>query len=258
MSNEIGDVKPTSMKHLIGQRGVLDQVAVAVDAAFADAKKFDHALLVGPPGLGKSQTAFVISQEMATGFHEVLGQSIACPADLNALLLGAQDKDVIHIDEAHELDREFQTVLYLALDQRKLTLGGCGRNSTSSRTARCLPRSSGSAGESCPPCRPLRRPLRPRRRPRRCPRWSSRPRRRHRRTLHRSRRRPQRGGYRAGRLGPLRWPRSCSAERLPRGTCPGGGSRRVLPGPPSPSCRSGTSARIRRTRTSPGGSTTSC
>ncbi len=124
MSNEIGDVKPTSMKHLIGQKGVLDQVAVALDAAFADAKKFDHALLVGPPGLGKSQTAFVISQEMATGFHEVLGQSIACPADLNALLLGAVDKDVIHIDEAHELPKEYQTVLYLALDQRKLTLGG--------------------------------------------------------------------------------------------------------------------------------------
>lgn len=123
-SNEIGDVKPTSLKHLIGQRGVLDQVSVALDAAFADGKKFDHALLVGPPGLGKSQTAFVIAQEMASGFHEVLGQSIACPADLNALLLGAQDKDVIHIDEAHELNREFQTVLYLALDQRKLTLGG--------------------------------------------------------------------------------------------------------------------------------------
>jgi Holliday junction DNA helicase RuvB len=124
MSNEIGDVKPTSMKHLIGQKGVLDQVTVALDAAFADGKKFDHALLVGPPGLGKSQTAFVVAQEMATGFHEVLGQSIACPADLNALLLGAQERDIIHIDEAHELDREYQTVLYLALDQRKLTHGG--------------------------------------------------------------------------------------------------------------------------------------
>lgn len=130
MSNEIGDVKPTSLKHLIGQRGVLDQVAVALDAAFADAKKFDHALLVGPPGLGKSQTAFVISQEMATGFHEVLGQSITCPADLNALLLGAQDRDIIHIDEGHELPKEFQTTLYLALDQRKLTLGG-GRSGKS-------------------------------------------------------------------------------------------------------------------------------
>jgi Holliday junction DNA helicase RuvB len=124
MSNEVSDVKPTSMKHLIGQRGVLDQVTVALDAAFADAKKFDHALLVGPPGLGKSQTAFVISQEMATGFHEVLGQSVTTPADLNALLLGANERDVIHIDEAHELPKEHQTTLFLALDQRKLTLGG--------------------------------------------------------------------------------------------------------------------------------------
>lgn len=124
MKTEIGDVKPTSLKHLIGQRGVLDQVAVALDAAFADAKKFDHALLVGPPGLGKSQAAFVVSQEMATNFHEVLGQSISTPADLNALLLGSQDKDVIHIDEAHELDKEFQTTLYLAADQKRITLGG--------------------------------------------------------------------------------------------------------------------------------------
>ncbi len=124
MNNEIGDVKPTSLKHLIGQRGVLDQVTVALDAAFADAKKFDHALLVGPPGLGKSQTAFVIAHEMASSFHEVLGQSIVCPADLNALLLGANERDLIHIDEAHELPKEFQTTLYLALDQRRLTLGG--------------------------------------------------------------------------------------------------------------------------------------
>jgi Holliday junction DNA helicase RuvB len=130
MKAEINDVKPCSIKHLIGQRGVLDQVTVALDAAFADAKKFDHALLVGPPGLGKSQTAFVISQEMATGFHEVLGQSVTTPADLNALLLGANDRDVIHIDEAHELPKEHQTTLFLALDQRKLTLGG-GRSGKS-------------------------------------------------------------------------------------------------------------------------------
>lgn len=130
MTNEINDVKPNSIKNLIGQRGVLDQVGVALDAAFADGKKFDHSLLVGPPGLGKSQTAFVISQEMGTGFHEVLGQSIVCPADLNALLLGANERDLIHIDECHELPKEYQTTLYLALDQRKITLGG-GRSGKS-------------------------------------------------------------------------------------------------------------------------------
>ena len=61
---------------------------------------------------------------MATDFHEVLGQSIASPSDLNAVLLQAKEKSVVHIDEAHELRKEFQTALYLAIDQRKLILSG--------------------------------------------------------------------------------------------------------------------------------------
>jgi Holliday junction DNA helicase RuvB len=118
--HEVNDVKPTSIRHLIGQAGVVRQVVVALDAAFADGRKFDSSLLVGPPGVGKSALANVIAQEMATGFHEVLGQSITTPADLNALLLNARHKDVVHIDEAHELKKEYQTALYLAMDQRKL------------------------------------------------------------------------------------------------------------------------------------------
>jgi Holliday junction DNA helicase RuvB len=122
MSHEVNDVAPSSIKHLVGQRGVIDQVSVAIDAAFADSRKLDHALLVGPPGLGKSALARVVAAEMATGFHEILGQSIQIPADLNALLLTAKDKDVVHIDEAHELGKEFQTTLYLALDKRQIVL----------------------------------------------------------------------------------------------------------------------------------------
>ena len=53
-ATEINDVAPSSLSHLIGQRGVIDQVRVALDAAQMDGKKFDHALLVGPPGMGKS------------------------------------------------------------------------------------------------------------------------------------------------------------------------------------------------------------
>jgi Holliday junction DNA helicase RuvB len=125
--HEIGDVAPTSLAHLIGQRAVVEQVRVALDAAHQDGKKFDHALLVGPPGCGKTQTAKVVAQEMAADFHEVLGQAIQAPADLNALLLGAKDRDVILVDEAHELDREFQTALYLAVDQRRVLLQARGR-----------------------------------------------------------------------------------------------------------------------------------
>jgi len=87
----------------------------------------DSCLMVGPPGIGKSALANIIACEMATDFHEVLGQSIAAPADLNALLLAAREKSVVHIDEAHELRKDYQTALYLAIDQRKLLLSG-GKN----------------------------------------------------------------------------------------------------------------------------------
>jgi Holliday junction DNA helicase RuvB len=125
-ANEINDVAPSSLSHIVGQRPVVEQVRVGVEAAFADNRTFDSALLVGPPGLGKSQIARVIAQEMAADFHEVLGQSVRSNADLNALLLGAGEKAVVHIDEAHELDRPFQTALYLAVDRRQAMLRGGG------------------------------------------------------------------------------------------------------------------------------------
>jgi Holliday junction DNA helicase RuvB len=123
-SKEINDVAPTSLNHITGQQGVVEQVRVAIEAAFADGKKFDHSLLAGPPGIGKTQMASVIAQEMASEFHEILGQSIKNAGDLNAVLLAAQDRDLIHIDEAHELKKEFQTALYRAIEGRKLFIQG--------------------------------------------------------------------------------------------------------------------------------------
>ena len=100
------------------------QVLVAIDASFADDRRFDDAILTGPPGVGKSALARIIACEMATELHEVLGQSIKTPADLNALLLGAKAKDIIHIDECHELAKPFQTGLYRCLDKREIVLSG--------------------------------------------------------------------------------------------------------------------------------------
>jgi len=121
---EIGDIQPTALGHLIGQQGVVLQVRVALEAAFADNRKFDHALLAGPPGCGKTQTAKIIAAEMAGEYHETLGQSIKHVSDLNELLLAAQNRDVVHIDEAAELEKTFQVALYRAIDERKLFLQG--------------------------------------------------------------------------------------------------------------------------------------
>jgi Holliday junction DNA helicase RuvB len=126
MSNhrEVNDVSPSALVHLLGQSSVVNQVRVALDAAHQDGTPFPSALLVGPPGCGKTQTAQVVAAEIAGAFYSVLGQGITSPADLNGLLLGAKDRDVVLIDEAHELDRQFQTALYLALDQRRVLLAG--------------------------------------------------------------------------------------------------------------------------------------
>ena len=67
---------------------------------------------------------------MASDFHEVLGQSIKTTADLNAILLAAKQRDVVHFDEAHELDKRFQTALYLAMDQQKIVVNGGRRPQT--------------------------------------------------------------------------------------------------------------------------------
>lgn len=133
--SEINDVAPTSLARLIGQRSVVEQVRVALDAAHMDGLSFPGSLLVGPPGVGKTQTAKVIAAEMASDYHEVLGQAIQSSADLNALLLGAKGRDVVLIDEAHEIEKSFQTALYLAIDQRRVFLQG-GR---SGRTPQSIP-----------------------------------------------------------------------------------------------------------------------
>lgn len=123
-ANEINDVRPNALSHLQGNLQVREQVRVAIEAAFADNKKFDHALLVGPPGVGKTQVASVIACEMATELHEVLGQSVKNPADLNGILLAARDKEIVHFDEIHEMKKEFQTGLYRAVEERKLFVQG--------------------------------------------------------------------------------------------------------------------------------------
>ena len=120
--HDINDTSPTSLSHLIGQRSVIEQVKVALDAAQQDGRKFDHALCVGGPGLGKTQICQVIGQEMATDYLEFLGQSITSVADLNAVLLSATDRAIVTVDECHELPKSVQTALYLALDRKKVIL----------------------------------------------------------------------------------------------------------------------------------------
>lgn len=123
---EINDVAPTSLSHVAceSNRGVIEQCRVAIDAAFEDQRRLDDILLTGPPGVGKSSLSFVLAQEMAVPFHEVLGQNLRAPADLNNLLLACESKSICLIDEIHEAPPAIQTALYMALDKRRIMVRG--------------------------------------------------------------------------------------------------------------------------------------
>ena len=122
--NEINDVQPSSLRHIVGQDSVKNVLSVAIDSCQMDNLTLPHALMVGGPGLGKTAIAQVLAAELAADYFEILGQSIKHPSDLNSVLLAATDKSIVFIDEAHELKTEFQTALYLALDKRKVVLSG--------------------------------------------------------------------------------------------------------------------------------------
>jgi len=123
---EINDVAPTSLSHVAceSNRGVIEQCRVAIDAAFEDDRRLDDILLTGPPGVGKSSLSFVLAQEMAVPFHEVLGQNLRAPADLNNLLLSCESKSICLIDEIHEAPQAIQTCLLMCLDKRQIMVRG--------------------------------------------------------------------------------------------------------------------------------------
>ncbi len=79
-------------------------------------------MLHGPPGLGKTSLARIISGELGVGFKSTSGPAIERPGDLAAILTALQDKDVLFIDEIHRLPRVVEEVLYPAMEDFELDI----------------------------------------------------------------------------------------------------------------------------------------
>lgn len=127
-NHNVNDIKPTSLNRMIGQKSVVEQVRVALDACQMDGQKYPNSLLVGPPGCGKTQMCHVIAAEMASDVHEVLGSTLSNASDLFALMLQAKGKDVVYIDEVHAAPKDVFISLLLAIDQMKIVLSGKNRS----------------------------------------------------------------------------------------------------------------------------------
>jgi Holliday junction DNA helicase RuvB len=115
-------LRPQTLGDFIGQQTVCANLAVYIRAAQGRGEALDHVLLHGPPGLGKTTMAQILSREMGVGFTATSGPVLAKAGDLAALLTKLQPRDVLFIDEIHRLNPAVEEILYPALEDFELDL----------------------------------------------------------------------------------------------------------------------------------------
>ncbi len=115
-------LRPGRLNDFIGQGQGLGNLTTFIQAARGRGDAMDHTLLHGPPGLGKTTLAQIVSNELGVGFRATSGPVIARAGDLAALLTNLQPRDVLFIDEIHRLNPAVEEVLYPAMEDFQLDL----------------------------------------------------------------------------------------------------------------------------------------
>jgi Holliday junction DNA helicase RuvB len=115
-------IRPKRLADYVGQEQVKAQLEIFVKAAVMRGEALDHALIFGPPGLGKTTLANILASELGVNLRQTSGPVLERPGDLAALLTNLQPRDVLFIDEIHRLSPVVEEVLYPAMEDYQLDI----------------------------------------------------------------------------------------------------------------------------------------
>src|SRR3954467_5989315 len=115
-------LRPQKLSEYVGQAKIREQLEIFIEAARGRKEALDHVLLFGPPGLGKTTLAHIISREMGVNLRQTSGPVLERPGDLAALLTNLEPRDVLFIDEIHRLSPVVEEILYPALEDYQIDI----------------------------------------------------------------------------------------------------------------------------------------
>lgn len=115
-------LRPSRLDDFAGQSKVKENLKIAIEAARRRGEAMDHVLLYGPPGLGKTTLANIISQELGVTFQQTSGPVLQKKLDLVGILSNVQLRDVFFIDEIHRLQPDVEEMIYSALEDFRMDI----------------------------------------------------------------------------------------------------------------------------------------
>ena len=115
-------LRPLQFDDFSGQKKVVDNLRIFVEAAKYRGEPLDHTLLHGPPGLGKTTLSNIIANELGVGFKITSGPVLDKPGDLAGLLTSLEANDVLFIDEIHRLSPIVEEYLYSAMEDYRIDI----------------------------------------------------------------------------------------------------------------------------------------